>query len=64
MGNNVKFGDDIAIVDQDNIADQDAANIGIQDQDLGEGTDFGGVGPRTDRTSLEKQIEELWGKTK
>jgi hypothetical protein len=28
------FGDDVAIVDQDNLADQDAANVGIQDQDL------------------------------
>jgi hypothetical protein len=28
------FGNDVAIVDQDNIADQDALNVGIQDQDL------------------------------
>jgi hypothetical protein len=26
------FGDDVAVVDQDNCADQDAANLGIQDE--------------------------------
>jgi hypothetical protein len=34
LSNENTFGDDVAIVDQDNIADQDAANVGIQDQDL------------------------------
>ena len=34
LSNENTFGDDVAIVDQDNLADQDAANIGIQDQDL------------------------------
>src|ERR687893_2333965 len=28
------FGDDIAVIDQENIAEQNAANIGIQEQDL------------------------------
>ena len=34
LSNENTFGDDVAIVDQDNIADQDALNVGIQDQDL------------------------------
>src|ERR671915_147517 len=34
LSNENEFGDDVAIVDQDNIADQDALNVGIQDQDL------------------------------
>jgi hypothetical protein len=34
LANENTFGDDIAVVDQDNLADQDAANVGIQDQDL------------------------------
>src|SRR5918996_3482293 len=34
LSNTNTFGDDVAIVDQDNIADQDALNVGIQDQDL------------------------------
>jgi hypothetical protein len=34
LSNENTFGDDVAIVDQDNIADQDAANVGIQTQDL------------------------------
>jgi hypothetical protein len=34
LSNENTFGDDLAIVDQDNVADQDALNVGIQDQDL------------------------------
>jgi hypothetical protein len=34
LSNENTFGDDVAIVDQDNVANQDAANIGIQEQDL------------------------------
>jgi hypothetical protein len=34
LANENTFGDDIALIDQDNLADQDAANVGIQDQDL------------------------------
>ena len=34
LSNENTFGDDVAIVDQDNTADQDAINVGIQDQDL------------------------------
>src|SRR5918997_1759338 len=34
LSNENTFGNDVAIVDQDNLADQDAANVGIQDQDL------------------------------
>jgi hypothetical protein len=34
LTNTNEFGDDVAIVDQDNLADQDAANIGVQEQDL------------------------------
>jgi hypothetical protein len=37
--NNNEFGDDVAIVDQDNIADQDALNVAIQDQDLTQNID-------------------------
>ena len=33
LTNNNEFGDDVAVVDQDNTADQDATNIGVQDQD-------------------------------
>jgi hypothetical protein len=34
LENGNDFGDDIAAVGQDNEADQDAANLGVQDQDL------------------------------
>ncbi|MDQ4066747.1 MAG: hypothetical protein M3114_04095, partial [Thermoproteota archaeon] len=34
LANENTFGDDLALIDQDNLADQDAANVGIQDQDL------------------------------
>src|SRR5918996_1372282 len=34
LSNENTFGNDVAIVDQDNTADQDAINVGIQDQDL------------------------------
>src|SRR5918992_130317 len=34
LSNENTFGNDVAIVGQDNLADQDAANVGIQDQDL------------------------------
>src|ERR671919_1263537 len=34
LSNENTFGNDVAIVDQDNLADQDAANVGVQDQDL------------------------------
>ncbi|HEX6252625.1 MAG TPA: hypothetical protein VFZ55_00255, partial [Nitrososphaera sp.] len=33
LSNTNEFGDDIAVVDQDNLADQDALNLGFQDQD-------------------------------
>ena len=32
--NENEFGDDDTIVDQDNLAEQDAVNVGLQDQDL------------------------------
>src|SRR5918992_1456014 len=34
LANENTFGDDLALIDQDNLADQDAANVGVQDQDL------------------------------
>ena len=34
LSNENEFGDDVAIIDQENIAEQNAANIGIQEQDL------------------------------
>jgi hypothetical protein len=34
LANENQFGDDIALIDQENIADQDALNVGVQDQDL------------------------------
>ena len=34
LANENTFGDDLALIDQDNLADQDALNLGLQDQDL------------------------------
>ncbi len=34
LANENTFGDDLALIDQDNLADQDAANVGVQEQDL------------------------------
>jgi hypothetical protein len=33
LDNNNEFGDDVPVIDQDNTADQDALNVGIQTQD-------------------------------
>jgi hypothetical protein len=33
LTNDNEFGDDVAVVDQDNDAEQDALNLGFQDQD-------------------------------
>jgi cytoskeletal protein RodZ len=34
LANENTFGDDLALIDQDNLSEQDAANVGVQDQDL------------------------------
>jgi hypothetical protein len=39
LANENTFGDDLAAIDQDNLADQDALNVGFQGQDLTQTTD-------------------------
>jgi hypothetical protein len=40
LTNENTFGDDLALIDQDNLADQDAANVGLQDQDATQDQDL------------------------